>query len=238
MPLKRPTGEALAKEIAVRTGHVFKDMRLLETALTHSSAVRAATNNERLEFLGDRVLGLIVADMLLKLFPDAKEGEIASRFNALVDARTCSKIGMELELHEFMRSDSALRSDARKVGGNYLADAVEALVAAIYLDGGIDAARQFVHRLWEPLARQAIEKPANPKGELQEWVAKLSDVRPTYSIDGREGPDHRPVFTVTLRVDGFEPATGKGSSRRSAEEAAAAAFLVREGVWKIEKGAA
>jgi ribonuclease-3 len=237
MPLKRPTGEALASVIAGRTGYAFKDLRLLETALTHSSAVKAVTNNERLEFLGDRVLGLIVADMLLGLFPAAKEGEIAPRFNALVDARTCSKIGLELELDQLIRADSALKSRARN-GGNYLADAVEALVAAIYLDGGIDAARAFVHKQWEPLARRAVERPPNPKGELQEWIAKTSEARPTYVIESREGPDHQPVFTVSLQVEGFEPARGTGSSRRAAEEAAASAFLVREGVWVAERGVA
>jgi len=238
MPLKRLTGEALASAIAGKTGYAFKDLRLLETALTHSSAVRATSNNERLEFLGDRVLGLIVADMLLKQFPEAREGDIAPRFNALVEARTCSDIGLELELDQFIRADAALRSRGRKPGGNYLADAVEALVAAIYLDGGIDAARAFVQRFWEPLALKAVDKPANPKGELQEWIARSSDVRPTYVIEGREGPDHQPVFTVSLQVPGFEPATGKGSSRRAAEEAAASAFLLREGVWTAARGAA
>ncbi len=237
MALKRPTGEALAKEIAARTGHAFQDLRLLETALTHSSAVKAAATNERLEFLGDRVLGLVVADMLLQQFPDAREGEIAPRFNALVDARTCARIGLELELDRFMRADSALRSRARMAAGNYLADATEALVAAIYLDGGLEAARAFVCRYWGPLARMAVEKPANPKGELQEWIARSSPARPAYVIEGREGPDHQPVFTVSLQVSGFAPATGTGSSRRAAEEAAASAFLVREGVWTAGKGA-
>lgn len=238
MALKRPTGEALASAIAASTGHAFKDLRLLETALTHSSAVKAVTNNERLEFLGDRVLGLIVADMLLTRFPEAREGDIAPRFNALVEARTCSEIGLEMELQQHIRADSALKARTRKAGGNYLADAVEALVAAVYLDGGLDAARAFVLRYWEPRALLAVEKPANPKGELQEWIAKSSDARPAYVIEGREGPDHQPVFTVSLRVAGFAPATGTGSSRRAAEEAAASAFLVREGVWTAEKGAA
>ncbi|MDQ2632189.1 MAG: ribonuclease III [Pseudomonadota bacterium] len=238
MPLKRPTGEALAGEIAARTGYAFKDLRLLETALTHSSAVKATSNNERLEFLGDRVLGLIVADMLLKQFPDAREGEIAPRFNALVEARTLSDIGLRMELDQYMRADAALRSNGRKAGGNYLADAVEALVAAIYLDGGIEAARAFILRYWEPLSLKAVEKPANPKGELQEWLARSSDARPVYAIESREGPDHRPVFTVSLQVDGYKPAMGSGSSRRAAEEAAAAAFLLREGVWTAERGAA
>src|SRR5690606_23289363 len=150
MGLNRPTGDALAKAMALRTGHAFKDLRLLETALTHSSAVKALTNNERLEFLGDRVLGLIVAELLFCRFPEAREGEIAPRFNALVDARTCAEIGVEIGLEDLVRADAALKARTRGTGGNYLADAVEALIAALYLDGGLDAARAFVLRYWQP----------------------------------------------------------------------------------------
>ncbi|RUX60446.1 ribonuclease III, partial [Mesorhizobium sp. M7A.F.Ca.US.014.04.1.1] len=116
-------------------------------------------------------------------------------------------------------------------GGNYLADAVEALIAAVYVDGGIEAARRFVLRYWEPRSHTVIAKPLNPKSDLQEWIAKTSDIRPEYVIDKREGPDHQPVFTVSLQVRGFAPISGTGGSRRAAEEAAASAFLVREGVW-------
>jgi ribonuclease-3 len=238
MGLARPTGEELARAIAERTGHAFADHRLLETALTHSSAVRAVANNERLEFLGDRVLGLVVADMLFAQFPDAPEGEIAPRFNALVDARTCSQVGVELELDRFVRADAALKARTRGAGGNYLADAVEALIAAIYLDGGLDAARGFILRLWRPRVHTVIAKPPNPKSELQEWAARIGDARPEYVIDRREGPDHEPVFTVSVRIEGFEPASGTGGSRRSAEEAAAAALLRREGVWDSQESAA
>ena len=164
MGLKRPTGDELARAIAERTGHAFADLRLLETALTHSSAVRAMANNERLEFLGDRVLGLIVADMLFRQFPDASEGEIAPRFNALVDARTCAQVGVELELDRFVRADAALKARMRGSGGNYLADAVEALIAAIYLDGGLEAARGFILRLWQPRIHTVLAKPPNPNG--------------------------------------------------------------------------
>jgi len=129
MALKRPTGETLADLVKARTGHSFRDVRLLETALTHSSAVRANSNNQRLEFLGDRVLGLIVADLLFEKFPEAPEGEIAPRFNALVDARTCSEIGIEMQLEDLVRADAALKARSRGSGGNYLADAVEALIA-------------------------------------------------------------------------------------------------------------
>ncbi len=231
MGLKRPTGEWLARTVAAATGHAFHDLRLLETALTHSSAVKAVSNNERLEFLGDRVLGLVVAEMLFRLFPDAPEGEIAPRFNALVDARTCSEIGVEIGLEDLVRADAALKARSRGSGGNYLADAVEALIAAIYLDGGLDAARGFVLRYWEPRSHMAVAKPRNPKSELQEWIAKTSDARPQYAIEKRQGPDHQPVFTVSVKVKGFDPSFGEGGSRRAAEEAAATAFLRREGVW-------
>lgn len=238
MALKRPTGQALASAVRARTGHAFKDMRLLETALTHSSATRAVSNNERLEFLGDRVLGLVVADMLFAQFPEASEGEIAPRFNALVDARTCSEIGVEMELEDLVRADAALKMRSRGSGGNYLADAVEALIAAIYLDGGIEAARRFVLRYWEPRSRMIVAKPPNPKSELQEWIAKTSDARPEYVIEKREGPDHQPIFTVSVQVGGFAPSSGTGGSRRAAEEAAASAFLRREGVWTEQESAA
>lgn len=234
MGLKRPTGEALAAALHGPTGHVFRDLRLLQTALTHSSAVKAATNNERLEFLGDRVLGLVVAEMLFGLFPDAREGDLAPRFNALVDARTCGAVGLELGLDSLIRADATLK--ARK-GGNHLSDAVEALIAAIYLDGGLEPARAFILRYWEPRSRSVIEKPRNPKSELQEWVAQANGARPEYVIEAREGPDHEPVFTVVVNVAGFAASRANGPSRRAAEEAAATAFLVREGVWTAERAA-
>ncbi|ESY52969.1 MULTISPECIES: ribonuclease III [unclassified Mesorhizobium] len=238
MALKRPTGETLADLVTAKTGHSFRDVRLLETALTHSSAVKASSNNQRLEFLGDRVLGLIVADLLFEKFPEAPEGEIAPRFNALVDARTCSEIGIEMQLEDLVRADAALKARSRGSGGNYLADAVEALIAAVYIDGGLDAARQFVLRYWEPRSQKVVAKPPNPKSDLQEWIAKTSDVRPEYAIERREGPEHQPVFTVSVKVGGFAPASGTGGSRRAAEEAAASAFLMREGIWANHGSAA
>ncbi|MER9319408.1 ribonuclease III [Mesorhizobium sp. M0659] len=238
MALKRPTGETLADLVTAKTGHSFRDVRLLETALTHSSAVKASSNNQRLEFLGDRVLGLIVADLLFEKFPEAPEGEIAPRFNALVDARTCSEIGIEMQLEDLVRADAALKARSRGSGGNYLADAVEALIAAVYIDGGLDAARQFVLRYWEPRSQKVVAKPPNPKSDLQEWIAKTSDVRPEYAIERREGPEHQPVFTVSVKVGGFAPASGTGGSRRAAEEAAASAFLMREGIWANQGSAA
>jgi ribonuclease-3 len=234
MALKRPTGDALAEAMRERTGHAFRDLVLLQTALTHSSAVKAVTNNERLEFLGDRVLGLIVAEMLFAAFPDAREGEIAPRFNALVDARTCADVANELELTQFIRADSALKTRPAASGGNYLSDAIEALIAAVYLDGGLEPARAFVLRYWQPRISTVVRKPPNPKSELQEWIARSRDIRPEYTIAGRDGPDHQPIFTVSVHVEGFAPTVGRGGSRRAAEEAAATEFLRREGVWVDE----
>jgi ribonuclease-3 len=234
MGLKRPTGEALALALRDRTGHSFRDVALLQTALTHSSAVKAKTNNERLEFLGDRVLGLVVAELLFALFPDAREGDLAPRFNALVDARTCGAIGLELGLDRLIRADAALKAGKGGKAGNYLSDAVEALIAAIYLDGGMEPAKTFILRYWEPRSRGVIDKPRNPKSELQEWVAQANGARPEYVIERREGPDHQPVFTVAVNVIGFAPSRASGPSRRAAEEAAATEFLLREGVWSGE----
>jgi ribonuclease-3 len=237
MGLKRPTGEALAAALREPTGHAFRDLKLLQTALTHSSAVKAAANNERLEFLGDRVLGLVVAEMLFNLFPDAREGDLAPRFNALVDARTCGAVGVELGLDALIRADATLKTRKGGKAGNYLSDAVEALIAAIYLDGGIEPARAFILRYWEPRSRSVVEKPRNPKSELQEWVAQANGARPQYVIEAREGPDHEPIFTVVVNVTGFTASRASGPSRRAAEEAAATAFLVREGVWSAERTA-
>jgi ribonuclease-3 len=237
MGLRRPVGDALAMAVGELTGHRFRDVTLLQTALTHSSAIKAQTNNERLEFLGDRVLGLVVADMLYRLFPDAPEGELAPRYNALVDARTCSEIGAEIGLDGFIRGAAALKAHQGGVARNYLSDAVEALIAAIYLDGGMEAAQRFVQRYWEPRSRTLTEKPKNPKSELQEWLAQIGSARPDYAIEAREGPDHEPVFTVAVTVPGYETSRATGRSRRAAEEAAAAAFLLREGVWTTERTA-
>lgn len=235
MGLQRPTGEALVETIRQRTGHGFGNARLLQTALTHSSAVRAAANNERLEFLGDRVLGLVVAEMLFARFPDAREGDLAPRFNALVDAKACSEVGVELRLDELIRGAAALKSQKAAPARSYLSDAVEALIAAIFIDGGFEAARAFILRYWEARADLVVDKPRNPKSELQEWLAQNGHSRPEYAIVGREGPDHEPVFTVSVSVQGFDPSLATGRSRQTAEEAAATAFLVREGVYEATK---
>lgn len=234
MSAKRLTGDAFASAVRERIGHAFSDVSLIQEALTHSSVTKAKVNNERLEFLGDRVLGLVVAQMLYEAYPDAREGDLAPRFNALVDARTCGEVGRELGLDDLIRGAAGLKANKAGRARSYLSDAVEAIIAAIYLDGGLEPARAFIRRHWEERARTVVEKPTNPKSELQEWAAQKDGARPEYTVDDREGPDHEPIFTVTVRVEGYAPSQASGRSRRAAEEAAATALLVREGVWKAE----
>ena len=222
MALKRPTGETLADLVKARTGHSFRDVRLLETALTHSSAVRASSNNQRLEFLGDRVLGLIVADLLFEKFPEAPEGEIAPRFNALVDARTCSEIGIEMQLEDLVRADAALKARSRGSGGNYLADAVEALIGATYLSEGADEATAMVLRLIAPLLADPDRFGASmdPKTSLQELSTRLGKGLPQYAVTD-SGPDHSKRFHATVLLAGDAIAEGDGTSKKQAEMAAA-----------------
>ena len=229
--IPRLQGAELSRAVADRTGYAFTDVVLLEQALTHSSVSGSSGNNERLEFLGDRVLSLVVADFLVRTFPAAREGELAVRLNELVRGETCAAVAGQLGLDELIRTDRAARVKGPKAK-NILSDATEALIAAIYLDGGIDAARAFILRYWEPLSHAAHQIRRDAKTELQEWAARTSGGRPAYEIERREGPDHAPVFTVVVSLDGYEPARGAGRSRREAEQAAATALLTREAVWQ------
>lgn len=234
MPLKRPTGEALAVELAVSTGHVFRDLALMQRALTHSSARGKAHDNERLEFLGDRVLGLTVTDMLFTAYPDATQGELAVRLSTLVSGATCAEVAGEIGLERFIHADTGVRSSKGGKSRNVVADAMEALIAAIYIEGGIEAARAFVLRYWEPRSKAVAKMQRDPKTELQEWAHQASGSVPAYRIEGREGPDHEPLFTVSVTVGGYPPATGKGRSKREAEQSAATEILLRQGVWANE----
>ena len=231
---KRLTADALAEALAPRTGHAFADRQRLQRALTHASArsTHAGVDYERFEFLGDRVLGLVVADMLLAAFPDAAEGELSLRLNALVNAEALSDIAEEIGLPELIRAGSDVRNlDGRK-RTNLRADALESLIAVLYLDGGLEAARAFIHRYWQPRSQAIGAARRDAKTELQEWAHQAAaGAVPAYRVDGREGPDHDPLFTVSVKVGDFAPATGSGRSKREAEQAAAATLLLREGVW-------
>lgn len=230
--------EAVA-ELVSRLGHDFRDARLLDRALTHASVgeggspqtSKAPRDNERMEFLGDRVLGLLVAERLHNDFPEADEGQLSSRLHALVDKHACGRVGARLGVGDAVRlSPGETKSGGRRKEG-VIADAVEAILAAVYLDGGIEAARAAFDRAWaEELARPAERSLTNPKSALQEWAQGQGRPLPTYSIAGRTGSDHAPTFTVEVVVEGVEPLTAAGRSRQDAEKAAATAMLKREGV--------
>ncbi|MCX2723322.1 ribonuclease III [Roseibium salinum] len=214
----------------------FKDLELLRVALTHASALAPADSvagsYQRLEFLGDRVLGLAIATMLHRHFPKADEGELARRFNHMVKRETCAEIAQELGIGDAMRIGLAEAQTGGRKKTALLADICEAVIAAIYLDGGFDAAEAFVRRLWEPRMLTWSGPLRDAKTTLQEWAQSRSLPTPHYDVTGRDGPDHAPNFTVSVTVQGLAPGEGKGGSKRIAEQNAAEAVLRREGVWK------
>ena len=222
-----------------RLGHAFSDPALLERALTHSSvgegadkaAGRPARHNERLEFLGDRVLGLLVAERLHRDFPEADEGELSSRLHARVDKHACGRVGERMGVGAAMRlSPGETRTGGRRKEG-VVADAMEALLAAVYLDADIEAVRAVFDRAWaEELATPAPRALNNPKSALQEWSQGAGRPLPVYRVIGQTGSDHAPTFTVEVSIPGVEPLTAQGRSRQDAEKAAATALLKREGV--------
>lgn len=237
MSAKRPTGEALREAIAQRTGHVFADLGLAQRALNHASALRPGLeSNERLEFVGDRVLGLLVAELLYETYADATEGELSIRLNALVRAETCAAVGEAIDLLPLIRAESRLKHQSVRNANKVIADVVEALIAAIYLDGGLEAARAFVRRFWSDRAGQGLHAIRDPKTLLQEFSAKQSKAIPIYSVESVEGPDHEPRFTVRVEVPGFAPERGEGRSKQGAQTRAAEAFLRREGLLPAGSG--
>ncbi|MBD9506197.1 ribonuclease III [Ensifer sp. ENS10] len=214
-------------------GYQFAEKERLDRALTHSSARSAkGSNYQRLEFLGDRVLGLCVAELLFQTFRDANEGELSVRLNQLVSAESCAMVADDLELHQFIRTGSDVKKITGKAMMNVRADVVESLIAAIYLDGGLEAARGFVLRHWKDRAVRADGARRDAKTELQEWAHAKFGIAPTYRTDDRSGPDHDPRFTVTVEIAGVAPETGIDRSKRGAEQVAAMKLLEREGVWR------
>ena len=201
-------------------GYSFKDRHLLERALTHSSTGEEYSY-QRLEFLGDRVLGLVIADALFKKFRLENEGGLAKRHTALVQGSTLAVIGQAHGFNEFI-----LFSDAEKQAGghkneNIISDVVESLLGALYLDGGYDVVYDVIIRLWGDNIETLEKAPQDPKTELQEWAQAKGLSLPLYEIIDRQGPDHAPVFTVKLSVEGFDSIQEEGPSRRQAEKTAA-----------------
>lgn len=221
------------KELETALGYRFRTVALLEEALTHAS-VRGSkstrSDNERLEFIGDRVLGLAIAELLISKFPKATEGELARLFNRLVRGEACAKVGRAINLGKFVvLSDSEADSGGREKA-TILADAVEALLGAVFLDGGFDKSRGVVQKLWSTLSDHPAEPPVDAKSALQEWAQAQGLALPRYTVVARKGPDHAPSFTSEVLIAGKPPAQGEGASKRVAEQAAARALLQREGV--------
>jgi len=214
-------------------GHQFAEKERLDRALTHASArSQKAGNYERLEFLGDRVLGLCVAELLFQTFKTAAEGELSVRLNQLVSAETCAEVADEMGLHLFIRTGADVKKLTGKRMLNVRADVVESLIAALYLDGGLEVARGFILKYWEKRAARADGAKRDAKTELQEWSHAKFGVTPIYRVDERSGPDHDPRFKVTVEVAGIKPETGVERSKRAAEQVAATKMLEREGIWQ------
>jgi ribonuclease-3 len=211
-----------------RLGHRFQQPELLVQAVTHASlSSMTRPDNQRLEFLGDRVLGLAMAEALLAADMSAAEGQLAPRFNALVRKEACADVARAIGLGEVLKlGRSEMMSGGRRKEA-LLGDAMEAVIAAVYLDAGFEAARDLVLRLWGPRIGAVEADARDPKTALQEWAQARGQTPPVYSALGREGPDHQPVFTVEVRLASGETETAKAGTKRVAEQAAAKALLAR-----------
>ena len=229
----------VSRPVETALGHCFADTELLQRALTHASygggQGNATQTYQRLEFLGDRVLALVIADALTQRFPNADEGELARRLNHLVRAETCAAIAKRIGLDRYVRTDDLDVTKPTRAARAVLADVCEALIAAMYLDGGIDPARQFILTHWQPVMDEEGAARRDPKTALQEWAHARRRATPTYGEVGREGPDHAPIFKINVMIEGLEPVEAAGKSKRDAQQAAAKAMLVREGVWKDDE---
>ena len=216
--------------LAEALGHRFARPELLTEALTHRSAARAELHPfgyERLEFLGDRVLGLIIADLLLKNFPDAPEGDLSRRLSGLVRREALEEVAVGLELGRFLHlAEGEARTGGRENAG-IRADACEAVIGALYLDGGLVAARRFILANWAPLLEKAGTAARDPKTRLQEWTQARKLPLPDYRVVAEAGPAHDPMFTIEAVVKGEKPARAKAGSKRSAEQDAARKLLAR-----------
>ncbi len=220
-----------------KLGHHFANPNLLDRALTHASAVagparRQPETYQRLEFLGDRVLGLVIADALIECFPEATEGELSRRLARLVSRETCTEIAEAMGLVEHLKMGGSARKGGAAATPSVLADVCEAVIAAVYRDGGLEAARALVESYWGPRIQSTRGPLRDAKTELQEWAHKRGFEPPSYVETLRTGPDHRPEFEIEVTVGGVAPAKAKGGSKREAEHEAAASLLRREGVWK------
>jgi len=220
----------MPQTLADRLGYRFSRLDLLTQALTHPSVMqgrgqRRATAYERLEFLGDRVVGLVVADMVFRRFPAEAEGDLARRHAALVCRESLARIAETFGIPAHLVLARGEDEGGGRRNPTVLADACEAVIGAIFADGGFEPAARVVRSAWTPLMEEALDPPKDAKTALQEWAQGLGRPLPVYATEGVEGPPHEPVFLISVTVEGEPPVTGRGRSKRIAEQAAALALL-------------
>lgn len=209
-----------------RLGYRFSNIDLLARAVTHAST-GGGDNYQRLEFLGDRVLGLVIANLLYKSFPDEHEGGLAKRHAALACTETLAQIALTIDLPDIINASQAERTAQGATQENMLADCMEAIIGAVYLDRGLEACDEMIAALWGERVFTMHQPPMDSKTALQEWAQERRLPIPVYAIVNKEGPDHAPFFTVSVTVRGFDPAQASGASRRNAEKEAAKILLER-----------
>jgi ribonuclease-3 len=231
---KRSNPRAAAAALEARIGYQFSDTMLRATAFTHVSALKAARKRgdsyQRLEFLGDHVLGLIVSDMLYRAFPKANEGELSKRLADLVRKESCADVATSLGLADDIKLGAVGAAASARLRQSVLGDICEAVIGAIFLDGGYAAAARFVERNWTERMRRPRPALRDPKTVLQEWAQGKGLPTPVYREIERTGPHHDPQFRVAVDLQGVAAAEGIGGSKRAAEKAAASAMIAREGV--------
>jgi ribonuclease-3 len=230
----KAAAKAAAAEIEARIGHKFADPSLLATAFTHVSALKSARvrgdSYQRLEFLGDHVLGLIVSDMLYHAFPGANEGELSKRLAELVRKESCADVAKSLGFLEGIKLGTVGAAAGARLRKSVLGDICEAVIGAVFLDGGYPAAAQFIERNWMERMRKPRRPLRDPKTVLQEWAQGKGLPTPVYREVERTGPHHDPQFRVAVELPGLASAEGLGGSKRAAEKAAASVMIAREGV--------
>ncbi len=217
--------KALSGWLAGVFGRAPVDAAPFERALTHGS--QAAENYERLEFLGDRVLGLVMAEWLWEQFPDEPEGQLSKRLNALVTGAVCADVARALGVRDHLRLGKQARDDGASESDNVLGDVMEALIGAWYREAGLEAVRAFIRQAWGDRVHAHAKAPQHPKSALQEWAAASNRKPPEYEVTDRSGPQHAPRFTVTVRVGKSAEASASGANKQEAETAAAKALLAK-----------
>ena len=230
----KSAANAATSAIEERIGHKFADPNLLVTAMTHVSALKPSRKRgesyQRLEFLGDHVLGLIVSDMLYRSFPNADEGELSKRLADLVRKESCADVAKSLGLADDIKLGAVGAGAGARLRKSVLGDICEAVIGAVYLDGGYEAASEFVALNWTERMKKPRQPLRDPKTVLQEWAQGKGLPTPVYREVERTGPHHDPQFRVAVDLPGLASAEGVGGSKRAAEKVAASVMIEREGV--------